>query len=512
MSSLYITTPIYYVNDTPHIGHAYTTVVADVLARYNRLFGDPTCFLTGTDEHGQKIQNAATARGVTPQQHVDEYSARFRQIWDDLNIQYDIYMRTTAPFHEAVVSKCLQELWEKGEIYAHEYEGWYSVSEEMFYQEKDLVDGKSPFGKEVTRVTEKNYFFRMSKYQQKLIDYIKENPGFIRPEGKCSEVLGFLQQPLEDLCISRPKSRLSWGIELPFDKEFVTYVWFDALLNYASAIGFKQTGKELEFAKWWPHVVHLMGKDILTTHAVYWSTMLMALGVSLPKTIFAHGWWLLPSGGKMSKSEGPVTKPLDVKDLVGLDAFRYFLLRDIVFGNDAKFSVDLVVNRVNSELANNLGNLLSRSSNIAEKNFEGKVPARTENHPATKEISELASGLAERVSARIQALEPSLAIEEVVQFLSATNKYLETIAPWKAVKTDLPLAGESIYTALEALRIAGILLSPVMPGKMAELLKRIGETEEPSFEAAKQWGKLRSGSAITKGEPLFPRVQVTPAA
>lgn len=508
LMTFYVTTPIYYVNDTPHIGHAYTTIVADVLARFHRLWGDETYFLTGTDEHGQKVQISAKKHGVPEQQHVDEVVERYKEIWTELGISYDVFMRTSFPFHKKVVQDCLQELFEKGEIYASEYEGWYSVSEEIFYQEKDLVDGKSPIGKEVTRVVEKNYFFRMSKYQQQLIDYIEKNPSYLQPDGKRSEVLGFLRKPLEDLCISRPKARLSWGIELPFDKDFVTYVWFDALLNYVSAIGYRQGAeKEKQFNRLWPSAIHLLGKDILTTHAVYWSTMLMALNTPLPKQIFAHGWWLTESGAKMSKSEGPVVKPLDVKNIVGVDAFRYFLVRDIVFGNDAAFSLDAVVNRVNTELANNLGNLLSRTSNIAEKNFEGKIPEAAATHAATKELIEIAKQTPTKVKARIESLALSNAIEEIVLLLTAANKYLDVIAPWKAVKTDKALAGECIYTALEVVRLAAVLLHPVMPNKTAEILQRIGEKPTPTWADTAQWGQLRSGSPIVKGEPLFPRIE-----
>lgn len=505
--TFYITTPIYYVNDTPHIGHAYTTVVADVLARYHRLFGDETYFLTGTDEHGQKVQTAAKNRGLSPQQHVDDLVVRFQDIWKELGISNDIFMRTTFDYHKRVVTECLQVLWEKGEIYASDYEGWYSVSEEIFYTEKDLVNGKSPAGKEVQKIVEKNYFFRMSKYQERLIEYIERNPDFIQPAGKRSEVLGFLRQPLGDLCISRPMSRLSWGIPLPFDGEYVTYVWFDALINYASAIGYRQGAKEENFKKWWPSVTHLLGKDILTTHAVYWTTMLMALELPLPKQIFAHGWWLTDNGGKMSKSEGPVVAPLDVKNIVGTDALRYFLVRDIRLGNDAQFSLDLVKSRVNAELANNLGNLLSRVTNLAHKFFEGRVPARGNAFPETAALEQRAAGIVERVKKHIIEMSPDLAVGEVVELLSATNKYLDTAAPWKRAKENLAEAGESIYTALEALRIAGILLNPVMPTKSKLLLRQLSWLKEPSCADIGAWGGLQPGTELTKGEALFPRIE-----
>lgn len=506
--SFYITTPIYYVNDVPHIGHAYTTVIADVLARFHKLFGEDTYFLTGTDEHGQKVQEAATKRGYQPQAHVDELVKRFEAAWAELNIQNDFFIRTTMPFHKKVVQDCLQDLFDRGEIYLQEYEGLYSVSEEIFYTEKDLVDGKTPFGNEVQRVKEKNYFFRMSKYQQALIQHIQDNPDFIRPDFRKNEVLGFLRQPLQDLCISRPKSRLSWGIELPFDRDFVTYVWFDALLNYVSAIGYKQPGKEELFRRYWSGAVHLLGKDILTTHAVYWPTMLMALGVPLPKTLFAHGWWLMGENKKMSKSLGNVVSPLDLKNVVGVDGMRYFLTRDIFLGNDAQFSYELVTGRVNSELANNLGNLLSRSLNLVEKFFGGKIPSPSCKADSSIALRNAALTVAEKVRKDILAFSPNTAIGHVVDLLTQANKYMEERAPWKMAKEDLLGAGETLYNSLEVLRISGILLSPVIPTKSKELLDRIGWSQPADFSSAGRWDLLKEGASVTKGDPLFPRVEV----
>ena len=507
-NNFYITTPIYYVNDTPHIGHAYTTVIADVLNRYHKLFAERTFFLTGTDEHGQKVQDAAKKRNIDAQVHVDQMVLRFQEIWQELQIDYDFFIRTTMPFHKTCVQKCLQILFDKGEIYSSNYEGWYSVSDEIFYMEKDLVNGKSPGGKEVTKVSEKNYFFKMSKYQERLIDYIKQNPSFIQPDGKRSEVLGFLQSPLEDLCISRPKSRLNWGIDLPFDSEYVTYVWFDALINYTSAMGYLQGAeKEKLFNEFWPQAVHLIGKDILMTHAVYWPTMLMALEIPLPKQIFAHGWWLNDDGGKMSKSEGPVVAPLDMKNIVGTDAFRYFLTRDIILGNDAKFSKSLIINRVNAELANNLGNLASRTLNLVDKYFEGKVPTCELTDNASRELSQAAIKVADSVKTNINNMQPQAALEVIVSLLNHCNKYIDEKAPWKLAKENIALTGEVLYCALEVLRIAGSLLQPVMPHKSLELLKSIGYQEDLIFENTKKWGLLISGSKVTKGTPLFPRIE-----
>jgi methionyl-tRNA synthetase len=436
----------------------------------------------------------------------------FKNAWTDLGIEYDIFFRTTDEFHIKAVQKCLQELWDKGDIYADDYEGWYSVSEEIFYTEKDLVDGKSPTGREVIQIREKNYFFRMSKYQQALIEHIQTNPDFILPEHRKNEVLGFLRQPLNDLCISRPKSRLQWGIEIPFDKDYVTYVWFDALLNYATGVGYQQPDRQPEFETWWMQTgpLHLLGKDILTTHAVYWPTMLMALGVRLPKQLFAHGWILNRDNAKMSKSFGDVLNPLELKKLVGLDQLRYFLAREIHLGNDAPFSMELLANRINTELANNLGNLLSRTSNLIEKFFAGKLPARGprgEGDDTARGLQQTAEGLATLVEKEVRNLRPSYAIEHIVNLLTLTNRYLEERAPWKLAKTDLAAAGDVLLNGLEVLRISAILLSPVMPWKMTELLNRIS-CQDRSLECAKTFVRLKEGTPIQKGEPLFPRFEI----
>lgn len=509
MKPFYLTTPLYYVNDKPHLGTAYATITADTLARYHRLFGDETKLLTGTDEHGQKVDQAAKKRGVDPQTHCDEMAENFKSVWKELNISYDIFYRTTDAFHQAAVQKALQNLYDRGEIYKNSYEGWYSVSEEIFYTEKDLVDGKSPEGKEVTKVQETNYFFRMSKYQDQLIKHIEANPDFIQPTTRRNEVLGFLKQPLGDLCISRPKERLSWGIPIPFDKDYVTYVWFDALLNYAVAVGFNREGMEPEFQKWWVEggARHLIGKDILTTHAVYWATMLMALGAPLPKQIFATGWILNKDQGKMSKSQGDILDPLEMKKFFGLDPLRFLLIRDVHMGNDAPFSTESAILRINSDLANNLGNLLSRSTNLISKFFDGKKP-QTGDQEAAQNLITRAEALPSKVEELVRNMKPSFALEEIMAFLSETNRYLEEKAPWKLVKEDQTRAGEVLANSLEALRVAATLLYPVMPESMTELLKRIG-VNEINFEACREWSVIPEGSAITKGDPLFPRLELS---
>lgn len=506
---LYLTTPLYYVNDTPHIGHAYTTLAADILCRYHRLWGTEVYFLTGIDEHGQKVEKAAKAQGKDPQAHCDDMSLNFVNIWNELNIAYDVFYRTSDPAHHRVVQEALSQLHARELIYKQSYEGWYAESEEIFYAEKDLVDGKSPSGSEVKKVSETNYFFKMSAFQARLIAHIEAHPDYIQPKSKKNEVLGFLKRPLQDLCISRPKARLAWGIEIPFDRDYVTYVWFDALLNYAAAVGLFDTQREDTLAKWWPHAVHLIGKDILTTHAVYWSTMLMALEQPLPKTIFAHGWWLTSDNEKMSKSKGSVVKPLDMKDTVGVEGLRYFLTRDIRFGSDAQFSAELVINRVNTDLANNLGNLLNRSTGLVEKYFAGACPAfLATSLEMDDQLNQAVRTLPARVKKHIEQLEPSEAAEIIFETLSICNQYVDHHAPWTLAKENLPAAGHVLRQVLECLLICGHLLQPILPQKMAALLARLGQMEPIAFDLlAASYPHLKEGQRIEKGDALFPRLE-----
>ncbi|RMD78658.1 MAG: methionine--tRNA ligase, partial [Lentisphaerae bacterium] len=369
----YITTPIYYVNDKPHIGHAYTTILADVLARYYRLLGVRTWFLTGTDEHGQKVEQAARKNGITPIEQCDRTVVRFLELWKKLDITYDDFIRTTEPRHIRVVQQLLQELYDKGEIYRGEYTGRYCVPCERFFTDKDLHEGKCPeCGRDVETISEPAYYFRMSAYQDWLVSYIESHPEFIQPDFRRNETLGFLRQPLGDLCISRPKSRLAWGIELPFDTDFVCYVWFDALVNYISAVGCRSD--EERFRQWWPATYHLIGKDILTTHTVYWPCMLKAMGIEMPRTVFAHGWWLIREG-KMSKSKGNVINPMDMCERYGVDAFRYFLMAEMTLGQDCNFSEQAFVERYNQDLAGNVGNMLNRVVRMLQKHCGGLIPA-----------------------------------------------------------------------------------------------------------------------------------------
>ena len=484
----YITTPIYYVNGEPHIGHAYTTVLADVLSAYHRLFGEKSYFLTGTDEHGQKVQEAADLLKMTPKEHCDRMVLQFQNLWERLNIKHDDFIRTTEPRHTEVVRDILTQIYDNGDIYIDEFEGWYCVPDERYFTDKDLIDGNCPeCSRPVKKMKEKNYFFRMSKYQDWLIDYINDNPEFIMPEFRKNEVLGFLRQPLKDLCISRPKSRLSWGVSLPFDNDFVCYVWFDALLNYVSAV----KGKNL-----WPASVHLIGKDILTTHSVYWPIMLKAAGLEIPKTIFAHGWWLAEDA-KMSKSLGNVIKPLEMADKYGMEQFRYFLMRDMTPGNDASFSEAAVINRLNMDLANDLGNMLSRLTTLVFKFFDGKVPVNGSSEGTILNTAEII----ENVKQYVASFKVDSAVSEALEPVRAANRYLEEKAPWKLAKSDKAEAGKVLYSALECLRISAVLLSPVIPLKAAEILERLGAPGD-----GLEWGNLKPGSTLKKGDPLFPRL------
>ncbi len=497
----YITTPIYYVNDRPHIGHAYTTILADVLARYHRTTGADTFFLTGLDEHGQKVQQAAADRNVTPQEHCDSMAPHFLKLWDKLHIQNDDFIRTTEKRHKQVVQDVLQKVYDAGDIYHGEYGGFYCVGCERFYTEKELEDGKCPqHQKPLEYITEKNYYFRMGKYQQQLIDYINTNPGFIQPEHRKNEILGFLRQELGDLCISRPKSRMSWGIDLPFDDDYVTYVWFDALLNYITAPGYAADNEK--FTKWWPADYHLIGKDILTTHAVYWPTMLFSAGIPQPKTIFAHGWWLT-ADAKMSKSLGNIVNPLDLIDQFGVDPVRYYLMREMVLGQDANFSVESFIKRYNSDLANDFGNLLSRVSKLISKNFDGVIPDPGDYTAAEQIILESAAGIGEKVQQLIEKLRLNEAIEETLQFIRGVNRYLEQTAPWKLVRDDKSAAGRVLYTAAEALRIGAILLNPVMPNRTATVLEVLNTTGTNLT-----WGGLTPGNKLQEHEALFPRIDL----
>ena len=517
--TFYITTPIYYVNDVPHIGHAYTTIAADVLARFQRLIGNDVFFLTGLDEHGQKVQQAAAKAGIAPQMHCDRLTPQFQDLWKQLHISNDAFIRTTDSQHQAIVQRYLNTLFDKDLIYRAEYTGWYCTFDERFWTEKDVEGGLCPdCRRPVEKLSESNYFFRMSQFQDRLLTHIQNHEAFIRPESRRNEVLGFLQKPLEDLSISRPKSRLSWGIELPFDSNYVTYVWFDALVNYLSGLEYLPHAPSLD--RYWPASLHLVGKDILTTHAVYWSTMLMALDLPLPQTIFAHGWWTV-SGEKMSKSRGNVVNPYAMVKEFGADAFRYFLLREVPFGQDGDFSKEALTERYNSYLANGIGNLLSRTLTLIERNFNQLIPQPSE--PANRELEKEIKATAEDLLPKVQDSlfdkhhypnpEFNVALLILWNFITLVDRYIDQTEPWSLAKA--PEGTERLktvlYTSSEALRFLSLILSPFMPDISREMKRQLGlDIEMNDLPLQKSdsfhWGGLSPGSQIAKDKPLFPRI------
>jgi methionyl-tRNA synthetase len=499
----YVTTPIYYVNDVPHIGHAYTTVAGDVLTRWRRLWGDDVVYLTGTDEHGLKIQQAAEAEGISPKELADRNSERFKETWRLLGIANDVFIRTTEPRHYHAVQQFLQQVYDAGDIELGTYEGLYCVACEAYYTEDELVDGLCPIhGRPVERVTEENYFFKLSRYQQRLLDYYEANPDAVQPEARRNEVIGFIKQGLRDFSMSR--TSISWGVPLPWDANHVAYVWFDALFNYCTGVGYGED--EARFHRYWPADYHLMGKDILRFHAVYWPAMLMSAGLEPPKHVFAHGW-LLVGGEKMSKTRLNQIAPADLTADFGSDGFRYHFMVDQRFGPDGDFSYEAMVARYNADLANNFGNLANRVLNMAVNYCGGVVPDAREDGP----LVDAAANAFSRQQAALERLDFSTGFGAVWDLIRATNAYIEDRQPWALNK-----AGESTKTAavlgdcLEALRIIALLASPVIPNAAAELWRRLGlegRPEQQRLPDAAAWGLLPPGGSVEKGAPLFPRFE-----
>lgn len=503
--TFYITTPIYYVNDKPHIGHSYTSIACDVLARFKRLTGYQVYFLTGTDEHGQKVAQAAKAQAQEPQALVDKNVQTYQNLWTMLEISNNDFIRTTELRHKEVVQAMFLELYKKGDIYPGQYEGWYCVPCETFWLESQSEKGLCPdCGRALEKVSEKTYFFKMSKYERPLLEYLEKHPDFVYPQGRYNEIMNFVKGGLKDLSVSRPKSRISWGISCPFDEEQVIYVWFDALINYVSALGYKKH-QDL-FNRFWPADVQMIGKDILKFHAVIWPIMLLASEVSLPKKIIAHGWWTV-EGQKMSKSKGNVVDPFAVIAKVGIDAYRYFLLREVPFGLDGDFSEAALSARYQADLANNLGNLVNRTLTMLEKYFSGVVP-QVDPVPHVEIFEKLVTGLLPEIERKLESAAFSQALESIWSLIDQANKYIEEEAPWKLAKSDQARLAVVLYTLVDVLRVAAVYIYPFMPGSAFKIWEQLGLTE--SLPAADlntvKLGQYPPGTKVNKGVPLFPKL------
>lgn len=505
----YITTPIYYPSDNLHIGHAYCSVMADTMARYKRIQGYDVMFLTGTDEHGQKIEEKAKAAGITPKQYVDHVVAGIKDLWKLMDISYDKFIRTTDESHEKAVQKIFKQLYDQGDIYKGAYEGWYCTPCESFWTETQLVDGKCPdCGREVKRTSEEAYFFRLSKYQDKLIQLFEEHPEFLEPASRRNEMLNnFIKPGLEDLCVSR--TSFTWGVPVTFDPKHIVYVWVDALSNYITALGYGSEDDSL-YQKYWPADIHLVGKEIVRFHTIIWPAMLMALDLPLPKKVLGHGWLIL-EGGKMSKSKGNVVDPVVLCERYGVDAIRYFLLRDIPFGSDGAFSNEALITRINSDLANDLGNLVSRTVAMVHKYFGGTIPAERAAGEFDGDLIALAQGTKAKVEAYADEMQFSLALAELWTLISRTNKYIDETAPWVLAKDEANRArlAAVMYNLCEAIRIISILVSPFLPHTAPKIQEQLGAPADVlAWAQAGEWGLLPDGFSVQKGEIIFPRIDI----